>query len=680
MQGDNVAGGSTFNCITRRYRHRISMEHSSKSHLPEVISEEFLTCKICLQPYNHPKILACLHSFCCKCLHDHADKNDKVRSISCPLCRQVSPIPEPGGIEKLKDNFFINNLKETLDLSQNAKPKFTTPPCDSCRNRGGDMRPSHMRCLSCNELLCKDCIIAHQRLTLTKNHTIVAPDTVNRALSCSETDTPPKPSMCPNHPGEACKLYCNQCQTLICITCKLTTHDGHPCCGLTTAATEARNQLTEQLARLKQRHAEYGHMLESWRSYERELDQQKHGLVSRLDRRRRELHTFVDGWHYASMQQMKAMCHNERKMATTKMRTIDVRQEALQAVIQLTEHIVSHTHQRKLLALQEQLSCDIDGLRKENINELRLTQKSVLKFERGSQVLNFDKFGVLSESHEKIITSRWVKQVQCLPFVCCFETRPECSGSKYDASSIAVSRFDNHLIITDRQLDRVAVYTPQGDRVHFINTTRFGKAVCAVATRTGDIVFCRDKSFVYVFDNNMRQKQIIKESTARPSHLTIAPNDDLYALDYSLRTVTRFCSKTYKCVGHMAVSYKKRSVWDSIAVTSKGNVYVCAYGQHSLYEYTPTGQLLARYGRQGSNDPGDLDSPRGICIDQHDNIIVADTNNSRVQLLTPYGAWSLLGLPEDTTLRSPTDVAIDSRCRLYILENCGAVKVFDYRF
>ena len=654
------------------------MDDSGNSQLPEVISEEFLTCKICLQAYHQPKILACLHSFCRKCLHDHAGKDDKVSDITCPLCRQVTPIPPPGGVVKLKDNFFINNLRETVDLSQNAKPKFMTPSCDSCRNRG-DMRPSHMRCLNCNELLCKDCISAHERLTLTKNHKLVAPDAVVESSPCIEADSGPNPSMCKDHPDDVCKLYCNRCQTLICVTCKLTTHDGHPCCGLTTAAAEARDLLTQQLSALRQRHAEYGHLMENWQTYEREIDQQKHTLVSRLDRRRRELHTFIDGWHYASMQQLKAICHNERKMASTKIHTIDVRQEALLAVIQLTEHIVSHTHQRKLLVLQEQLSCDINALRKENINDLRLIQKSVLKFESGTQVLNFDKFGTLTESHEKVITSQWVKQVQTLTFVCGFETRPECSGSKYDASSIAVSGFNDHLVVTDRQLDRVTMYTARGERVQFINTARFGKAVCAVAMSTGDIVFCRDKSSMCVFDSSIRQKHIIRESTARPCNLTVAPNNDLYALDYGLRTVTRFCSKTYKCVGRMAVNYKKRSVWDSVAVTSKGNVYVCAYAQHSLYEYTPTGQLLARYGRQGTNDPGDLDSPRGLCIDQHDNVIVADTNNSRVQMLTPYGAWSLLRLPEGSTLRSPTDVAVDSRGRLYILEKCGAVKVFDYR-
>ncbi|KAI0227187.1 E3 ubiquitin-protein ligase TRIM71 [Lamellibrachia satsuma] len=655
------------------------MGDNGKSQLPEVISEEFLTCKICLQSYHQPKILACLHSFCRKCLHDHAGKDEKVQAIVCPLCRQVTAIPAPGGVAKLKDNFFINNLKETLDLSQISKPKFLTPPCDSCRNRG-DMRASHMRCLDCNELLCKDCISAHERLTLTKNHKMVAPDVTVETRPISDEDTTPRPSMCKDHTDEVCKLYCNRCQILICVTCKLTTHDGHPCCGLTTAAAEARDQLTQQLAALKQRHAEYGHLLENWRSYERELDQQKHALASRLDRRRRELHTFVDGWHYASVQQLKAICHNERKLATTKVQTIDVRQEALLAVIQLTEHIVAHTHQRKLLALQEQLSGDINGLRRENINDLRLTQKSMLKFESGSQVLNFDKFGILTESHEKVITSRWVKQVQSLTFICGFETRPECSGSKYDASSIAVSSFDNHLIVTDRQLDRVTMYTSLGDRVQFINTARFGKAVCAIAMQTGDIVFCRDKSSIYVFDSNIRQKHIIRESTARPSNLTVARNNDLYVLDYGLRTVTRFCGKTYKCIGRMAINYKKRSIWDSIAVTSKGNVYVCSYGQHCLYEYTPTGQLLARYGRQGTNDPGDLDSPRGLCIDQHDNVIIADTNNSRVQMLTPYGAWSLLRLPEGSTLRSPTDVAVDSQGRLYVLEKCGAVKVFDYHF
>jgi len=59
------------------------------------LSPDLLMCKICQLPYNEPKRLPCLHSFCKACLVYHAKVNafltpdDDVLCLFCPLCRQV---------------------------------------------------------------------------------------------------------------------------------------------------------------------------------------------------------------------------------------------------------------------------------------------------------------------------------------------------------------------------------------------------------------------------------------------------------------------------------------------------------------------------------------------------------------------------------------------------------------
>ena len=66
------------------------------------------------------------------------------------------------GIGSLKDNFFLANLRDAVAQA---------PGCDSCTARG-EARPALTYCRDCNECLCDDCLHAHQRLTLTKNHVL----------------------------------------------------------------------------------------------------------------------------------------------------------------------------------------------------------------------------------------------------------------------------------------------------------------------------------------------------------------------------------------------------------------------------------------------------------------------------------------------------------------------------
>ncbi len=112
-------------------------------NLPQVITEEFLTCKICLDHFIQPKILSCLHTFCLKCLESYAAKNPGILELVCPACRQVTDISR--GITYLRDNFFIAGLQDVVSLD---KTPGSVRDCDSCKSRH-ERKVAKMRCLNC---------------------------------------------------------------------------------------------------------------------------------------------------------------------------------------------------------------------------------------------------------------------------------------------------------------------------------------------------------------------------------------------------------------------------------------------------------------------------------------------------------------------------------------------------
>ena len=76
-----------------------------------------LDCPICLDKFQNPKALSCMHSFCEECLTIHADNN---RVIQCPTCRVTIELP-PGGVKDLPSNYFINRI---LDMLPNKGATF----------------------------------------------------------------------------------------------------------------------------------------------------------------------------------------------------------------------------------------------------------------------------------------------------------------------------------------------------------------------------------------------------------------------------------------------------------------------------------------------------------------------------------------------------------------------------
>uniref|UniRef100_A0A8C5X0N0 RING-type domain-containing protein n=1 Tax=Malurus cyaneus samueli TaxID=2593467 RepID=A0A8C5X0N0_9PASS len=104
------------------------------------IDQQFLVCSI--SPLHPPKPHPCLHTFCERCLRT----NIPSLSLSCPVCRQTSILPERG-VPALPNNFFITNLMEVLqrDPDPHGAPPAPLPPLGAatgqplCLGHGGMM-------------------------------------------------------------------------------------------------------------------------------------------------------------------------------------------------------------------------------------------------------------------------------------------------------------------------------------------------------------------------------------------------------------------------------------------------------------------------------------------------------------------------------------------------------------
>ncbi|CAH1257092.1 TRIM56 [Branchiostoma lanceolatum] len=211
------------------------------------ISNDFLECQICLQSFRTPKILPCLHTFCKECLAEytkaHSVDGDQ---IECPTCRSKSPLPG-GTVDGLKDNFFVENLKDTVNLHRTLHSEDHDIVCSNpyCDSKG----LATSRCLNCDELLCGECVAAHLRIKVTRDHTVLGLDELRgegQALSLRQGEG----HTCGEHPDEVIKFYCETCQVPMCRDCALLKHREHSFTHLKDHSSSVRAKLQDKIAQI----------------------------------------------------------------------------------------------------------------------------------------------------------------------------------------------------------------------------------------------------------------------------------------------------------------------------------------------------------------------------------------------------------------------------------------------
>ena len=159
--------------------------------------QEQLNCSICLDIYTDPKLLQCFHVFCRQCLVPLGVRDQQGQlSLTCPTCRQVTPIPDRG-VSGLQSAFHINNLREIYEKLQKsaATPEGTV---------GGTTVNSPSR----NEVQC-----------------------------------------CFEHAEEELKLYCETCGKLVCYQCVIKggNHHHHDYALLQIAFEKYKEEITSSL-------------------------------------------------------------------------------------------------------------------------------------------------------------------------------------------------------------------------------------------------------------------------------------------------------------------------------------------------------------------------------------------------------------------------------------------------
>lgn len=137
--------------------------------------------------------------------------------------------------------FFINRMKELYKIMQKAQGKVDMH-CESCSRAS----PAKSFCRDCAHFICSQCEDAHNTMRTFSEHVVVSLEDLRQNTAVHAT-TKKATLKCEEHTTEEVRLYCYDCEQLICRDCIIIDHAGHKYDFINKAAAKCKGTLSESV-------------------------------------------------------------------------------------------------------------------------------------------------------------------------------------------------------------------------------------------------------------------------------------------------------------------------------------------------------------------------------------------------------------------------------------------------
>ncbi|KAJ8975215.1 hypothetical protein NQ317_014518 [Molorchus minor] len=199
-------------------------------------------CAMCGGSLVVPRMLHCLHVFCEECLGkklvgEAGDSGMPDASICCPTCNHTTKV----GTNKLAALPLDVTKTNISDVSNSSNLH-----CTSCTAK----EVAKSRCSTCHNLLCNNCDSAHHYMRCFESHKVVALDDMRKD---GTRITIHKPLECDIHSGENIIYNCTICNVTACGECAKNEHKGHQCEGILDSETRVRQEMETLLEKSKEK-------------------------------------------------------------------------------------------------------------------------------------------------------------------------------------------------------------------------------------------------------------------------------------------------------------------------------------------------------------------------------------------------------------------------------------------
>ena len=624
--------------------------------------QEQVTCGVCLEPYKQPRLLKCFHVYCEGCLQRLVRGGGEGQSLSCPQCRQDTPLPV-GGVPELQGAFYIHYLFDIQDALKKVSSSEQTV-CNKCSKY-----EYVCFCRTCG-FLCQRCKEIHHDWPDFKTHEIIDLDTLTGDVT---TLVPPlkKTLLCSKHKEKDADLYCETCDELICRDCIVRVHRDHQYDLVSESFAKQEKMIVDSLKPVEEQIATFERAVESVDTQCAAVVEQKTAVVA-------EIHTAM-----AHLRQVLEMRETElvgvaEQTAQQKLKTLAAQRDGFELQLGQLRSCQGFVEESRRTCSQGEILRMKSPLVKQ-VNDLTGSFKP--------QTL------ALAEQADMVFVHSLVKTSQQFGKVFCQSVCPE----KYRASGegIKVALRGQTAAVSIEALDREgeAYDRPvESLRCELVASDGSSRVRGTVKRRKQNIY---DISYQPQVTGEHQLHILIEEHPILNSPFTVtvlpnftAPANIIEGLNTPHGIAVReggevVADYTGHCVSIISGSGKKKSFGTygsgpgqfnyprGVAIDTGGNILVADYGNHRIHQLSSTGKHLRTVGTQGSG-PLQFSSPVGITVHPRTGkVYVTEYSNHRIQVLnsdlTYSSSFGSRG-SNNGEFNFPYDVSTDAEGNVYVAD------------
>ncbi|CAH3106182.1 hypothetical protein pdam_00005620 [Pocillopora damicornis] len=582
----------------------------------EKLSEHLLKCPICLETYTMPKVLPCLHTFCQHCLHGLINSGEN--TIICPTCRCEVSVPKEG-VGALSTNFFINNM---LDFLSVAKSNSNPVVCSNC----DEQNRATSRCIECMEFLCSQCVAAHRRTRMTKEHEVIALGELQSQKEVQEKLH--RPLLCTVHERDVLKYFCETCDEPVCRECLIIDHREHHYGYLKDVDKKHRSEVGVLVMNTKKRIAPLKEAIEKVSEMKQKLDCKLEEVRQEVIQNCKRCREVVQEREEEILTQVNNIYRMKSKTLEIQLDELEMMMGNLNSSIDFTESLLRHGNEAEVMLVKKQMTQRLQDLNSVKLEYLPLEDDLIdYKF-------STDEFRKALEYIGE------VKVYHAYPPYC-FATGVGIHRAKSGVEAVfLVTTKDrmNEVFSGRGEPIRVQIDPPEGDPVP-----------------------------TYVIDNEDGTFTISYQPTARGLHQihitmrNIHINGSPFSVNVTGRMDFGKVGKVMACFGCEGAGGGEFNMPWGVTIDDENNhLIVSDCNNHRIQVFDFEGTFMFKFGSEGT-DKGQFRYPKGVARAPNGHIMVADSNNHRVQVFNEDGRFirkfGSFGMERPGLLNHPCGVA-----------------------